>query len=142
VPKPLEMPAITVEAIAVDGITLSSVNAQVSLAITNPNGVAMPIRGGTWALTVDGAPTVRGQFELGRTIPARASTTVLTRIRVEAGEALTIGTRITEGHRACTLQGALNFAPASGPIKVAFAYRGAIQDVASSRNPLSFEGAQ
>jgi LEA14-like dessication related protein len=141
-PKPVEEPDVDVRGVSIESIQLSAITGHVDLDVFNPNGFGVPLRSGTWTLSVGDAHAVSGQFDLAQAIPARGTAPVRASLYIDAADAVAVGARITAGERRYTLRGSLTFSTRLGPITVDFAHEGRLVDGASDLgSPLGLFGA-
>jgi LEA14-like dessication related protein len=136
-PKPVEKPTADVQGVSIESVNVTSVSGHVAIDVFNPNAFGVPLRRGTWNLSIGGAEAVSGEFDLAKTIPARATAPVLASLRIDAADAVVVGTHITAGERTYVVSGTLTFATQFGDIDVAYRHEGTIDDATGSANPMS-----
>lgn len=137
---PIEKPTVDVRGVSIDSINLTSLSGHVDLDVFNPNSFGIPLRAGTWSLSVGGNKAVSGQFDLANSIPAKATAPVRASLHLDAADALAVGSAITRGERRYVLSGTLRFETKLGPIEVDFSHEGDLTDATGSKSPLTLFG--
>jgi len=137
---PVEKPKVDVRGVSVESINLTRLSGHVDLDVFNPNSFGVPLRSGTWSLSVAGDQAVSGQFDLANSIPAKATAPVRASLHLDAADALAVGTAITRGERRYVLSGTLRFETKLGPIEVEFQHEGELTDATGSKSLLGLFG--
>ncbi|RMH40884.1 MAG: hypothetical protein D6689_12565 [Deltaproteobacteria bacterium] len=140
-PRPAESPQVDVRAVGITSVTAADATGYVDLSIANPNGFGVPLRHGTWTLSLGGARAVAGTFDLDATIPPRGTAAVRAALHVDLAGAATVARQLAGGNRLYALRGTLTFATPVGPIDVAFDHRGELADAPRPGLPLQLGAA-
>ncbi len=133
---PVEKPKVDVRGVSIESIDLSGLSGHVDLDVFNPNSFSVPLRAGTWSLSVGGNKAVSGQFDLANSIPAKASAPVRASLRLDAADALAVGSAITRGERRYVLSGTLRFETKLGSVEVDFHHEGDLTDATGDKSRL------
>jgi LEA14-like dessication related protein len=139
---PVEKPTVDVRGVSVESINMSSLSGHVDLDVFNPNSFGVPLRSGTWTISVGGNEAVSGQFDLSNAIPAKATAPVRASLHLDAADALAVGGAITRGERRYVLSGTLHFETKLGPVDVDYQHEGDLTDATGSKSPLSLFGSR
>ena len=139
---PVEKPTVDVRGVSIDSINLTSLSGHVDLDVFNPNSFGVPLRSGTWSLSVGGNKAVSGQFDLANSIPAKATAPVRASLHLEAADALAVGSAVTRGERRYVLSGTLRFETKLGRVEVDFHAEGDLTDATGSKSLLGQFGVR
>lgn len=139
---PIEKPKVDVRGVSIESIGVASLSGHIDLDVFNPNSFGVPLRAGTWSLSVGGNKAVSGQFELADSIPAKATAPVRASLHLDAADALAVGSAITRGERRYVLSGTLRFETKLGPIEVDFQHEGNLTDATGGKSLLGLFGVR
>ncbi|MEO8703770.1 MAG: LEA type 2 family protein [Kofleriaceae bacterium] len=128
--RSIERPSAKVRAVSVSAVGLG-VTGELSLDVSNPAPVGVPLSGIDWELSIGGARAVTGSVQLSQTIPARGVAPVTTTLTIAARDAVAAGSAIAGGARDYTLVAHLHFATGVGPIDVEVSHAGQLGGGAS-----------
>jgi LEA14-like dessication related protein len=119
---------------AVEGaVSLAALEGQLSLDITNPNAIGLPLARLEWQLTVGGARAVTGAIDLAETIPARGTAPVVAEVRAEARDLVEVAAELVRGVRSYRLTGRLYFRTTWASVEVDVAHDGTFAELAGGR---------
>lgn len=124
--RSIERPSAKVRDVSLSSAGFSGVSGELSLDVTNPNPVGVPLSGIEWELQIGGTRAMSGTVELSKTIPARGVAPVTTMLRLAAGDALTAGSALASGARDYKVRARLRFATPVGPIEVEVQHAGTL----------------
>lgn len=116
--KSVEKPTVNVRDVAVSSVSLTGLDGEVRLDVSNPNPIGVPLRAIDWQLAVGGAAAVDGRIELSQTIPAKGVAPVTAAIHLDAARAFKVGSVIASGATDYRLDARFYFATALGEVAV------------------------
>jgi LEA14-like dessication related protein len=126
--KTVERPKVDVRDVALTSVSLRGIEGEVQLDISNPNAVGVPLSGIDWQLAVGGASAVSGHVDVSQTIPAHGVAPVTASLRIDAGQALAVASRVSAGARDYTLDARFHFSTSVGDLTVDVHHVGALSD--------------
>jgi hypothetical protein len=122
--RSIERPSAKVRDVSVSAAGLTGVSGELSLDVTNPSPIGVPLSGIDWELSIGGAPALTGSVQLSKTIPARGVVPVTTSLTIAAGDALAAGSALARGARDYQLVAHLRFSTAVGPLDIEVKHAG------------------
>jgi LEA14-like dessication related protein len=126
--QPIESPTIEVQGVSIASASFTGIECDVSMSIFNPNGFGVPLDSGAWELTIGNAHAVSGAFKLSQTIPAKQSAPLVSRIRIDARDAIAVAREVAGGAHTYQIRGQLHFTTSFGDIDVAYSHSGDLED--------------
>lgn len=131
--RSIEKPSATVRDVSISSVGFAGVSGELSLDVTNPNSVGVPLSSIDWELSIGGARAMTGSVQLSKTIPARGVAPVTTLLKLAATDAIAAGSAIASGARDYRLKAKLRFSTAVGSIAVDIEHNGTFAGIVGVR---------
>jgi LEA14-like dessication related protein len=116
--RSIEKPSAKVRDVSVSAAGLGGVSGELSLDVTNPNPIGVPLSGIEWQLEIGGSRALTGNVQLSKTIPARGVAPVTTSLSINAADAVRVAQAMAGGARDYKLTAKLTFSTAVGAVSV------------------------
>ena len=124
--RSIEKPSATVRDVSLSSAGFTGVSGELSLNISNPNPIGVPLAAIEWELSVGGARAMTGSVQLSKTIPARGVAPVTTLLTIAARDAIAAGSALASGARDYKLRARLTFTTPIGPVEVNVEHAGTL----------------
>ena len=124
--RSIEKPSATVRDVSLSSAGFTGVSGELSLDVSNPNPIGVPLAGIDWELSIGGARALTGSVQLSKTIPARGIAPVTTLLTIAARDAIAAGSVLASGARDYKLRARLTFTTPIGPLEVSVEHAGTL----------------
>lgn len=124
--KPIEKPTAVVRGASISIVSITALEGELALDLTNPNSFGLPLTGIDWELSIGGAQAVAGRVSADTTIPAMGSAPVTTALRIDLASAASAASAIARGARDYQLAARLHFSTQLGDLTVDVRHQGSI----------------
>jgi LEA14-like dessication related protein len=124
--RPVEKPTAVVRGASISIASLTALEGELALDVSNPNSFGLPLTGIDWELAIAGAAAVSGRVAAQTTIPAMGSAPVTTALRIDLANAAAAAAALARGSRDYQLAVRLHFSTQLGDLTVDLRHQGSI----------------